>query len=238
MPPRANVLPPREPDENARIPGHNLLDLGRIPARSIRSIAQQQQDNDAASDIGTIAREIEDLPRIRIKGKDYVKEGHVHSTRDRRSPIWEHGYGLIELSNQKRHWACKSCDNKGIYTLFVCSSTANASRHLQEAHKIAKSKRPRDLEDNYEDDFLPSTPGSQASSGSSDQGTLPELFGRPTKKRKEVLYPEELVEAFKDRLVKWLVAYHIPSGGRGKRTLLVYIGFVRAEDSCPSTLQW
>jgi hypothetical protein len=210
MPPRVNFLPPREPDENAQIPGHNLLDLGRIPARSIRSIAQQLEDNEAASYTGTIARDIEDLARIRIRGTDYVKEGHVHSMRERRSPIWKHGYGLIELSNQKRHWACKPCDNKGIYTLFVCSSTANASKHLHEVHKIAKTKRPRDLEDDYEDDSLPSTPASQASSGSSDQSTIPELFGRPAKKRKGVLYPEELVAEFKERLVKWLVAYHIP----------------------------
>jgi hypothetical protein len=210
MPLRVNVLPPREPDENVQIPGHNLLDLGRVPARSIRSVGEQQEDNEDASNTGTIARDIEDLPRIRIKGKDYVKEGHVHSLKERRSHVWNHGYGLIELPNQKRHWACKFCDNKGIYSLFVSSSTGNASDHLQRMHKVAKPKRPRDVEDDHENDSLPSTPGSQASSGSSDQGTLPGIFNRPPKKPKQVLYPEELVEAFKERLIKWLVAYHIP----------------------------
>ena len=87
MPPRINILPPHEPDENAQIPGRSILDLGRIPARCRRTIAEQHEDNEAVSRTGTIARDIEELPRIRINGKDYVKEGHVHSTRDRRSPI-------------------------------------------------------------------------------------------------------------------------------------------------------
>jgi hAT family C-terminal dimerisation region len=213
MPPKATILPPREPDENAHIPGRSILDLGRIPARDRRSIAEQQEDNDAASlaHLEPISKEIEDLPRIRVNGKEYVKEGHVHSSRDRRSSIWLHGHGLIEIPSRKKYWACKSCDDKGIITIYLSASTVNALDHLEKAHKIYRRKRARDLIEEYPDnDSLPSTPGSQASSASSDQGTLPGMFERATKKLKKVLYPEELVEAFKDRFIRWLVAYQIP----------------------------
>ena len=96
---RLNLLPPREPDENAQIPGRSILDLGRIAAR--RTIAEQQTDNEieirSRTEAGSISKNIEDLPRITINGKQFVKEGHVHSSRERRSPIWIHGFGLIEI---------------------------------------------------------------------------------------------------------------------------------------------
>ena len=35
------------------------------------------------------------------------------------------------------------------------------------------------------------------------------MFDRATKKPKQIFYTEEVVEAFKDRLIRWLVVYHI-----------------------------
>src|SRR5450755_427962 len=72
---------------------------------------------------------------------------------------------------------------------------------------IPRTKRSRDMDD--QNDSTPSTSSSRASSPSSDQGTLPGMFERTTKRLKRLLYPEELIEAFKDRLIRWLVMNQI-----------------------------
>jgi hypothetical protein len=132
----------------------------------------------------------------------------VHSSRERRSPIWIHGFGLIEIPSQKKYWACKLCDDIGRTHLNVITATGNALDHLDIEHHIPRPKRPRDID--HQDSSTSSTSSSRASSPSSDQGTLPKMFEKATKKLKRMLYPEELVEAFKDRLIKWLVENQIP----------------------------
>jgi hypothetical protein len=112
---RLNLLLPREPDENAQISGRSILDLGRIIAR--RTIAEQQADNEIEirlkTETGSISKNIKDLPRITINGKQFVKKGYMHNFRERRLPIWIHGFSLIEIPLQKKYWACKLCDDIG-----------------------------------------------------------------------------------------------------------------------------
>jgi hypothetical protein len=96
---KLNLFPSREPDENAQIPNRSILDLGRIAAR--RTITEQQTDNEieirSRTEANSISKNIENLPRITINEKQFVKKGHVHNSRERRSPIWIHGFNLIEI---------------------------------------------------------------------------------------------------------------------------------------------
>jgi hypothetical protein len=67
---RLTFLPPREPNENAQIPGRSILYLGRIAAR--RTIAEQE-DNEIKLRLraaaGSISKNIGDLPRIIVNRK-------------------------------------------------------------------------------------------------------------------------------------------------------------------------
>jgi hypothetical protein len=96
---RFNLFSSRESDENTQIPGQSILDFGRIIAR--RTIAEQEINNEIEIRLRTkadlISKNIEDLPRITINKKQFVKKGHVHSSKERRSLIWIHGFNLIEI---------------------------------------------------------------------------------------------------------------------------------------------
>jgi hypothetical protein len=70
----------------------------------------------------------------------------MHNFKERRSLIWIHGFGLIEISSQKKYWACKLCDNIRRTYLNVITATGNALDHLDIEYYISRPKRPRDID--------------------------------------------------------------------------------------------
>jgi hypothetical protein len=70
----------------------------------------------------------------------------VHSFRERRSLIWIHGFGLIEILSQKKYWACKLCDDIGRIYLNVIIAIGNALDYLDIEYHISRSKRSRDID--------------------------------------------------------------------------------------------
>ena len=70
----------------------------------------------------------------------------MHSSKERRSSIWIHGFNLIEIPSQKKYWACKLCDDIGRTHLNVITATGNALDHLYSEYHILRPKRFRDID--------------------------------------------------------------------------------------------
>ena len=127
MPTRLNIYvpPPDNPDAPPPRRLINLPRLGREP-----SIAEQNEAHHNKSldlEPNSVIREIEDLPRIKLAGKEYILESLLHMKRNRTSFVYnkDNGYGLIEWPSKKPFWACKRCDDKGNPKIFVATSTGN-----------------------------------------------------------------------------------------------------------------
>ena len=110
------INPPRNPDEPAQVI-FNFLSSDRFP-----SIAKQFFDIDQASQANApdIAIPLADLPRIRVNGKEYIKESLLARKRGRTSWVSDHGYGLVEWPSLKKFWACKACDDHSTILRVQC----------------------------------------------------------------------------------------------------------------------
>ena len=85
---------------------------------------------------------VDDLPRVKVRGKEYILESLLYLKRPRTAYIYreEHGYALIKWPFKKPYWACKRCDDKGQTKLFVATATSNATNHLWEVHRVHETK--------------------------------------------------------------------------------------------------
>jgi hypothetical protein len=122
---------------------------------------------------------IEELPRIHIKGKKYIRKSLIAGKRGRTSWIYQHGLAVIEWPSQREFWACMECDKREKSKLYINASSTNPIDYLKESHGITKNKN--------------STPGTPVSE-SSDTSTIPGLFNRSQKRAKNKLYPKALID--------------------------------------------
>lgn len=165
------------------------------------SIAEQ---SDTLSVNSAQASTIEDLPRTRIYGRDYIRLSLLDARNQRRSWIWEHGIGLLDLATRKKvFWACSICDLKHKSVLYAAESTGNAAAHLASEHGLSKLKRTFDNGDEEVSDSVISIPSSQ--------GPLQTVVDRmwAGAKRVKTYHPVDIAKQFRDALIRWIVICQI-----------------------------
>lgn len=104
------------------------------------SVAPSTDDN--APKAASVATSVDNLPRIRLGGKDYVKISLLDGRFPRRSWIWHHGYGVLDYDTSKNiSWVCQHCENKKITTVYVAGSTSPAASHVAKEHHLYDLKQ-------------------------------------------------------------------------------------------------
>ncbi len=186
-------------------PSHTPRKPTILNFRSLRepSIAQQNEINES---VATHATVIEELPRILVNGKEYVKTINIWSKREyQRSWIYSHGTALTELNTKDKYWACNICDSHARKRLFRADSITTAADHLTKVHSLRKNPTE------YDDTSFSGI--NTLSSQTSSQPSIRDAFGRPSKKQKtadSAILIRSFADRFKDLLVRWIVHYQIP----------------------------
>src|SRR5207248_2510400 len=76
-------------------------------------------------------------PRLQINGTEYEVVEQLPNKRGKTSWIWKEGLKLVDLSDRlKKLWMCRHCYDEGKNILYAMSSTAHASKHLNEVHQL------------------------------------------------------------------------------------------------------
>ena len=151
---------------------------------------REQSENDNISQI-TEATNINDLPRISINSRFYVKEEHIFTKRARHSWVWQHGTCLLQLQDKEPYWSCNICDEKHHPILYSARTTANASRHLETKHQ------------KYDPE------NADAPSADSSQQHVDNMFSFKRHKNSSSEIPKPLAERFKEAIIAWIVNYQI-----------------------------
>lgn len=158
--------------------------------------------DDAASNAASVATSVDDLPRTRLGGKDYIKISLLDSRFPRRSWIWKHGYGVLDYGTKKNiSWVCQHCESKKITTVYVAGSTSPAASHLAKEHRLYDLKRHPESEAATEND------SSSIHSSGSLQSAVDRIFSGA--KKVKTWHPREIAIRFRNALVKWIVVYQV-----------------------------
>jgi hypothetical protein len=142
---------------------------------------------------------VEDLPRITVKGKQYVQEGLINkgkASAKRRSWISQHGVYLVEMNGDamgEAFWSCNLCDKAKAPLLYKTGTSGNAERHLKQRHNIVN---PRDD---------PQT--------SSSSGDIRSMLGAKRQKFDNIPTTADAADLFRLTLVRWIVKANIPLTG-------------------------
>jgi hypothetical protein len=144
---------------------------------------------------------VEDLPRITVKGKQYVQEERINKGKlnsKRWSWIGQHGVYLVQMNGnikEETFWSCNLCDKARDSLLYKTGTSGNAERHLKQKHDI---KNPRDH---------PQTPSSS--------GDVRSMLGAKRQKLNNIPTTTDAADLFKLTLIRWIIKANIPLTGPG-----------------------
>jgi hypothetical protein len=95
----------------------------------------------APSGEASTAQDISALPRVTIKGKEYIHASLLSTKFSCRSHIFNHGFAVLGYINQQMYWACSECDKQHTSILYKVAATSTASMHLERKHHIYNLKQ-------------------------------------------------------------------------------------------------
>jgi hypothetical protein len=115
-------------------------------SESVVPLFPDQSDASSLGEQASQAVTIDDLPKIRIRGEDYVDQSLLYSKTPRRSWIYNHGMGLVNVKTNKIYWNCGICGHNRPKAMFAAKATSAAAAHLTREHRLREFNDTPDQE--------------------------------------------------------------------------------------------